>query len=101
MDVGDSLTVFVTALCAPELLPTDTAKHGAEAVVSGACGGDDGRSGTGTALMLKSASAKCAAPGRAGSRVAPDGGCSPAAASPGSLKVGHSQLSDGSQVNII
>ena len=42
--------------------------------------------------------AKCAAPRRAGSRVAPEGSCLSAAASPGSSKVGPSHLDDGASL---
>ena len=42
--------------------------------------------------------AKCAAPRRAGARVAPEGSCLSAAASPGSSKVGPSHLDDGASL---
>ena len=44
-------------------IPTDAySKNGADDVVSGACGGDDIRSGAGNPLTLIQRSAKCAAP---------------------------------------
>ena len=44
-------------------IPTDaSSKKGADDVVSGACGGDDIKSGAGNPLTLKQRSAKCAAP---------------------------------------
>ncbi len=52
-------------------------------MVSGACGGDDIRSGAGNSLTLIRRSAKCAAPRRAWRPEVLEGGCFPAAASTG------------------
>lgn len=50
------------------------------------------------ALPFQRASAKCAAPRRAGSRVALEGGCLSTATSPGSSKAGPPHSTDGAQL---
>ena len=70
-------------------------------MVSGACGGDDIRSGLGIPLTLVRRSAKCAAPRRAWRPEVLEGGCSPAADSPGRSKVGRSKTTLRSVLNII
>ena len=89
-DGREALRLCVVALCAPEHFPTDDSKKGADAVVSGACGGDDCGSGAGVLMPVERVSAKCAAPRRAWRPEVLEGGCSPAAASPGNSKVGRS-----------